>query len=255
METTSRPLYLFANWKMYLDYEESLALARSLESQRDLPQELALAVFPSALAFAGVQRALAGTTVKTGAQNIHWLDKGGYTGEVSAHMYQGLGAEYALIGHSERRHLCGETNHDVRQKMEAALLSGLAPVLCVGETTQEREAGQETEVVEAQLRAAYEEIAWPAGRPIVIAYEPVWAIGTGMACDAEEAGRMHTMINTFVRALLPEGESSILYGGSVRPENVLEYFRQPHVSGVLVGGASVKPESWNGIVTQIKTLF
>ncbi len=255
MENAVRPLYVLANWKMYLDYEESLALARSLQTMSDVPETLRLAVFPSALALAGVQNLLAKTPVRTGAQNIHWVDKGGYTGEISAPMYERLGAAYALVGHSERRHLCGETNHDVRQKMEAALLAGLTPVLCVGETAAEREKGQEVEVVEAQLRAAYTGIVWPADRSIVIAYEPVWAIGTGLACDPEEAGRMHTLIATFARALVSTGEMSVVYGGSVRPENVLGYFRQPQVSGVLIGGASLKPESWDGIMAQIRTLF
>jgi triosephosphate isomerase len=214
-----------------------------------------MVLFPSALAFQKVEEIVQKTAIDVGAQNIHWIDQGGYTGDISADMYRKAGALYTLIGHSERRHLAHETNHDVRAKIEAALRVGLIPVLCVGEKTEERERGEAVEVVEAQLRAAYEGLAWPSAVPVIIAYEPVWAIGTGLACDASEAERMHGIIFAFTQALLPGTEIAVVYGGSVRPENVESYFREEHVAGVLVGGASVKADSWGAIVGAVRKLF
>ncbi len=252
----TRKYYLFANWKMYLDYDESLALASEIATKLAVvPDSVVAAVFPSALSFVGVEKVLSATQVNVGAQNAHWVDKGGYTGEISPEMYRRVGATYALVGHSERRHLAGETNHDVRQKIEALLQAGVTPVVCVGETALERSAGQATEVVEAQLRSAFAELSWPANQPVIIAYEPVWAIGTGEACAAPAAEEMHALIAAFTRALVPTPPISILYGGSVRTDNVQSYLREEHIDGVLVGGASIKTDTWFPIVDEVCKLL
>ena len=248
MSVANKKVYLFGNWKMYLTHSESVAYARELQSwSASLPERAELAIFPSALSLVAVRQEVASGRLQVGAQNIYWVDKGGYTGEVSAHMYKEAGAEYALIGHSERRHLCGETNHQVRQKVEAALAAGLIPVLCVGETQAERDAAQTTEVVETQLRSALEDMAWPAATPLIVAYEPVWAIGTGQACDPDQAAATHALLQTFVIGLLPGTDPVFLYGGSVREDNVADYVAREHIHGVLVGGASVKLNSWRAI--------
>lgn len=241
--------YLFANWKMYLDHAESRALAQYLAevSASWSSNQIAMAVFPSALAFAAVAEVLKDTPVAVGAQNVHWVEKGGYTGEVSAHMYSALGARYVLVGHSERRHLCHETNHEVRQKVEAVLSVGMVPVICVGETEKEHEENQALESIEAQIRSAFHNITWPENRELVVAYEPVWAIGTGLACDPVEAEKMHELIKKQVVALAGV-TPVILYGGSVRSENVADYLRNPNIDGVLVGGASANAHSWKEIV-------
>lgn len=237
--------YFFANWKMYLDYEESVELAQSLASLLPkFPSSITTVVFPSALAFYSVQQTLKNTSIKVGSQNIYWVEKGGYTGEISASMYKSLGSAYTLIGHSERRHLFHETNHEVRQKLEAALTVGLQPVLCIGEKLEEREQGKSEDVVEVQLRGALENLVWPGNPSLFIAYEPVWAVGTGVACDPAETERMHRIILDLVKGLAPQVSLKILYGGSVRPENIRSYINQEHVDGVLVGGASVKLDSW-----------
>ncbi len=241
--------YLFANWKMYLNNDESVALAKSLAKEsKNISPDIKMVVFPTALALCFVKEALGQSAIGLGAQNVYWVDKGGLTGEVSAAMYQSAGCGYALIGHSERRHLFHETNHETRQKMEAALAAGLTPVLCVGETSAERKSGKTEEVVEAQLRAAFTGLNFSAESEVLVAYEPVWAIGTGEACDPAEAERMAALIEKYVVGLLGKVEPRILYGGSVRAENVRQYLSSPHVNGVLVGGASAKLESWLELV-------
>ena len=241
--------YLFGNWKMYLDLAESQALAKALKKDaHKFEKNIKMAVFPSALSVAAVKESLAGSGIDMGAQNAYWVDKGGYTGEVSVEMFKKIGCEYILVGHSERRHQFHETDHEVRQKMEAVLDAGLTPVLCVGETQKERAEGQEKEVVEIQLRAALDNLTWPPERELVIAYEPVWAIGTGEACDVNEAEKMHKLILNICEKLLPGRAVVLLYGGSVRPENVVGYLKEENIHGVLVGGASTKHDEWLGIV-------
>jgi triosephosphate isomerase len=250
--TPSKQKYLFANWKMYLDFEESKQFAKQLLEtyQTSLSSEISMVVFPSALAVASVGELCKDSQIKVGSQNICWVEKGAYTGEISAPMYKAVGCEYVLLGHSERRHIFKETNHEVRQKLEAALSAGLIPVVCVGETLQERQDGKTEEVVEVQLRAAFEDIVWPKECPLFIAYEPVWAVNTGEACDPGEAERMHGEITTWVKGLIPQVEPQMLYGGSVRAQNVKAYLSQDHIQGVLVGGASVTLASWSEIIEQ-----
>lgn len=245
-------VYLFGNWKMYLDYDESNILANALANEaKDFSKKIKMVIFPSALVLYPVNQVLNDVDIQTGAQNTYWVDKGGYTGEISAQMYKSAGCNYALVGHSERRHLFHETNHEVRQKIEAVLAADLTPVLCVGETLEEREKNQTEEVVEAQIRAAFQNLAWPEDRELVVAYEPVWAIGTGEACDPDEAEKMHNLICKLMSGLIPEVKPIVLYGGSVRPENVSEYIKKQNIDGVLVGGASAKLDSWLSIINRV----
>lgn len=247
----SEKKYLFANWKMYLGYDESVALASALVAQSGISEDIKMTVFPSALSFVEVTNALAKSGIATGTQNVHWLDKGGYTGEVSAHMYKAMDSQYALVGHSERRHLFHETNHEVRQKVEAIISAGMTPVICVGETGKEKEENKTEEVIEAQVRSAFHNIDWSQDAEIIIAYEPVWAVGTGLACDPLEAERVHELIKKQVVALTGK-TPVILYGGSVNAGNVVDYLKNPNISGVLVGGSSAKLESWMEIVQAVE---
>lgn len=241
--------YLFANWKMYLDYDESNILANALVViAKKFSPSVKMVVFPSALSLYNVCGPLKDIGVAIGAQNTYWVDKGGYTGEVSAEMYKDAGCEYALVGHSERRHVFHETNHDVREKLDAVLATGMTPVICIGETGEERKNNKTEEVVEIQLRAALSKIEWPTDRELIVAYEPVWAIGTGDNCDPVEAERIHKKISEALRLLVPGVRAIILYGGSVRPNNVAEYLKFDHINGVLVGSASAKLDSWQEIV-------
>ncbi len=249
MSKINNKFYLFANWKMYLDYDESVAMASALKKESgNFADKIKMALFSSALSLTNVAKETSGSKLGVGAQNVYWIEKGGYTGEVSSSMVKAVGAQYSLIGHSERRHLFGETMHQTRQKIEAVLEAGLTPVLCVGEKTEEKEADKTLIIVEEQLRAALDGLVWPAGRELIVAYEPVWAIGTGLACDPVEAENVHSHINSLLGELVSGTIPVLLYGGSVRPNNVVEYLKQPHIHGVLVGGASAKMDSWMEIV-------
>ncbi len=255
MSKANGKFYLFANWKMYLDFDESNILANALAAEaKKFPANVAMAIFPSALALYPAGQVLRDVGIGTGAQNVYWVDKGGYTGEVSAQMFANAGCEYALVGHSERRHVFHETNHEVRQKMEAALAAGLAPVLCVGETEHERDGGQAEEVVEIQVRAAFDGIKWPTGRKLIVAYEPVWAIGTGNNCSRVDAQKMHVFIKKILSKFVPTAEPVLLYGGSVRASNVADYLNEKDINGVLVGGASAKLDSWMEIVQNVEAI-
>lgn len=248
---SNKKTYLFANWKMYLDYDKSNILANAIaDKKKNISSNVKMAIFPSALSLYPVGQVLRDAGISVGAQNTYWLDKGGYTGEVSAVMYKEAGCEYALVGHSERRYLFHETNHEVRQKVEAALAAGLTPVICVGETEQERKDGKTEEATEIQIRAAFHNIVWPKDRELVVAYEPVWAIGTGQSCEPREAGRMHELIKKQVVALTGI-TPVILYGGSVNAKNIAEYLKISNINGVLVGSASANYESWMKIISNI----
>jgi len=247
-----KKINIFANWKMYLDYDESNILANALlEKAKDLPENIQITLFPSALALYPIVQTFSGDNLAVGAQNAYWIEKGGYTGEISMQMYKDAGCKFILIGHSERRHIFNETNHEVRQKIEAALSLGLTPVICVGETQEERKSNKTEEVVEVQLRAAFDGLTVAEGTEIFVAYEPVWAIGTGEACAAGEAERMHAIIDRIVKALIPNAKLSILYGGSVRADIVADYLVGPATDGVLVGNASAKLESISDIIDRV----
>lgn len=244
--------YLFGNWKMYLDFDKSLALANSLaDISKNLSQDIKMVVFPTTLALRAVAQTLEGSSISVGSQNAHWIEEGGYTGEVSAAMCKAVGAEYVLAGHSERRHLFHETNHEVRQRVDGILSAGLTPVICVGETEHEKQENKTAEVIETQIRSAFHNIVWPEGKELIIAYEPVWAVGTGMACDPLEAERVHEIIKKQVLSLT-NITPIILYGGSVKAENILSYLGNPNIDGVLVGGASANLESWSAIANVLE---
>lgn len=236
---------------MYLDYDESNILANAIaDKAAEIPSNVNMVIFPSALALYPVGQVLRDVGISIGAQNVHWEDKGGNTGEVSAQMYKSAGCDYALVGHSERRHLFHETNHEVRQKVEAALAVDLTPVICVGETKKEREENKTEEAVEIQTRSAFYNISWPKDKELIVAYEPVWAIGTGENCDPLEAERIHEIIKKQVISLTGV-TPVVLYGGSVSRSNIAEYLKNPSIDGVLVGSASANLESWSGLVAAI----
>jgi triosephosphate isomerase len=210
--------------------------------------EVDVAVFPTFTGLAAAVSALGGSAITVGAQNMHPAESGAFTGEVSAQMLLTMGCSYVIIGHSERRHIFGESDDFCAEKVEQALIAGLQPVLCVGETIQQREAGTTESVVASQLAPALKRLGDPGS--LVIAYEPVWAIGTGMTATPEQAEDVHR----FIRGELDKrwGEKSstirILYGGSVKPDNAGELLSKPNLDGALVGGASLDVDSFKLIV-------
>lgn len=233
----------FANWKMYLSDADAEALARQFLDAA-LEARVDVAIAPGFTALDRVARVLRGSPVSLGAQNVFWMDGGAYTGEVSPHQLTALGTRYVILGHSERRAYLGETNDMIAKKTKAAMEAGLIPVLCVGETKEEREAGRQEAVVGEQLEIALAGARISPERPLVVAYEPRWAIGTGTPCKPEDVTAMHGHIRSVIDALLDGDALShvrVLYGGSVDASNAESFLGLPAVDGMLVGGASARP--------------
>lgn len=207
-----------------------------------------LLVFPPAVSLAAARESRPGTPpVALGVQNVHWEPEGAFTGEISAPMAADAGATHVLVGHSERRHVFGETDEEVARKVRAAAAVGLVPVICVGETLDERKADRVEAVILGQLDAAWKGFDGDGSAPFLLAYEPVWAIGTGETATPEDASEAHAALRGRLEDLLDEdraGGVPILYGGSVKPHNAAELLGVPDVDGVLVGGASLDPESF-----------
>lgn len=246
----SRPLFFAANWKMNLAPGEARTyLDRFLTV--DVPRDgRTVAFFPPAVSLEAVAARLREHPhCLVGVQDLHWEPKGAFTGATSVHLARGAGASAALVGHSERRHVFGETDADTNKKVLAALGGGLLVVLCVGETLAEREAGQTAAVVTRQLRAGLGGVT--PGAELVVAYEPVWAIGTGRNATPEDANEVHSVIRGVLVALGLPGETRVLYGGSVSLGNVAPLLAMPGIDGVLVGGASLDPETWAGLCATV----
>lgn len=244
-------MLIAGNWKMHLDLGEAVALARAVAEAVPDPEGVQVAVCPAHVCLDAVYNALRGSGIRLGAQNVHEADEGAFTGEVSAAMLRSVGCHYVIVGHSERRQLFGETDARIRQKVEQALRHGLVPILCVGETLAEREAGQAEAVVARQLDAALEGLTLPGPDALVVAYEPVWAIGTGHTASPAQAQEMHAAARA--RVARHHGEAlarrlHVLYGGSMKPGNAAELLSQPDVDGGLVGGASLHAADFAAIV-------
>ncbi len=240
------------NWKMHKLTAEARRLASELrDALTDVDRAVGVLLCPPLTALAEVAAAIADTPIQLGAQNLHWESKGAFTGEVSAAMLKDAGCDYVLIGHSERRALFGETDETVNKKIGAALAAGLKAVVCVGETEHQRDGGETEAVVERQVRNGLAGLDPRQMAEIVIAYEPVWAIGTGKNATPEQAQEVHALIRKLVSECYGNAVASsllILYGGSVKPENADELMAQPDINGALVGGASLDAGSFGKIV-------
>lgn len=239
-----------ANWKMHLGPSDTRAFMRSFLTHYARRPDRRVILFPPAVSLTTLVDALRDRPdIEAGVQNIHWEDKGAFTGESSAPMARDAGATIALVGHSERRHVFGETDEQTGRKVAAAVRAGLVPMLCVGEKIEEREAGQTDAVVIRQLRAGTAAIEPHAIAGILVAYEPVWAIGTGRTATPDDASATHQVIRRELAALVGERASGIpiLYGGSVNKGNAQHLLAALEVNGLLVGGASLDPEGWSAI--------
>ena len=238
------------NWKMHMAPEEAHTFFSAFEIDEMMADNEVL-IFPPAISLLAAYKCEnRDPRVQIGIQNVHWEDCGAFTGEISAEMAASAGASYALVGHSERRQLFGETDEQVALKVAAVLQQDLIPVICVGETLEEREAGRVSEVILTQLDLALASIPDPEIR-FLIAYEPVWAIGTGKTATPKDAAGAHgTLRNRLEQAIgvTAAARTEILYGGSVKPSNATELLAAQDVDGVLIGGASVKPQSFGEII-------
>jgi triosephosphate isomerase len=237
---------LAGNWKMHKTAAETAAFFDAfLPRVAPIPAEIEIVVAP---AFTSLQLAgefLSGTRVRLGAQTMHWELQGAFTGEVSAPMLRALGVSHVILGHSERRAYCDETDRTVNLKVRTALAQGLTPIVAVGETLDERRAGATDERVLSQTRAAFEGVPEADLSKVAIAYEPIWAIGTGQSCEPDEANRVMATIRHAIDGL---GGTPILYGGSMTASNVASYVRCSDINGGLVGGASLDPEGFAALI-------
>lgn len=239
------------NWKMHKTPAEAVEFANQLKSALGTYTAVEQVVIPPYIALSGVQDVLAGTQIKVGAQDVHHEEKGAYTSSIAATMLVGL-VEYVVIGHSETRQYLNVTDELVNKKVKAALAHGLKPIIAIGESLEQRDAGQAEAVCKHQLVTAFKDIPADALAPIVIAYEPIWAIGTGRNA---EAGMVNELLGGTIRATIADLYGSeaaqairIQYGGSVKPSNMLEYMGQPEIDGALVGGASLELDSFKQLI-------
>jgi triosephosphate isomerase len=246
----ARRKFVCGNWKMHKTVAEAVALVRELRAGLGADAGVQVAVAPPFTALHAVAGALAGSPLELAAQDVHWEAQGAFTGAISAPMLAEVGCRHGIVGHSERRQLFGETDESVRRKVGALLAANVLPIVCVGETLVEREEGRTLDVVERQVRAALTGLPAASLAALTVAYEPVWAIGTGKTATSAQAQEVHAAIRKLLRELAgaAAGEIRIQYGGSVKPENAAELLSQPDVDGALVGGASLKAKDFLAIV-------
>jgi len=241
-----KPL-IAGNWKMYKTLPEAQNLAKNIKIESHDLSDADVVICPPFTALAAVQEIIKDSDIALGAQNMYWKNKGAYTGEISPAFLVDLGCKYVIIGHSERRQHFKETDEEINKKIKVALEYGLIPILCVGETINEKERGETENIVERELTNALSGLKYDDIRNIIIAYEPIWAIGTGKTATPKIAEAVHKFIRSFIEKNYKSEvarELRILYGGSIKPDNIRGLMKEPDIDGGLVGGASLKAESF-----------
>lgn len=247
----ARKPILAGNWKLHKNRADAAALARALVEQVGSVTEADVVVCPVYTSLDAVLEAVKGSNIKVGAQNCHFEEQGAYTGEISPGMLKEVGVSYVIIGHSERRQYFNETDESINKKAKALYAQGLTPIICVGETLEEREGNQMETVITNQIKACLADLPAENVAKSVIAYEPVWAIGTGKTATKEQAQEVHALIRRLLTEIFDETTAQsvrIQYGGSVKPGNIAELMAQPDIDGALVGGAALEADSFAGIV-------
>jgi triosephosphate isomerase len=248
-----RTPFIAGNWKMFKTVHEAIVFAKELKGLVKDASGVEIVVAPPFPAVHAVAEALRNTNVFVAAQDVYWEKEGAFTGEVSAPMIKDAGAEYVIVGHSERRRLFGDTDLSVNRKAGAAIAAGLTPIVCVGETLEEREAGQMLAVLDRQIKDGLDRLTGEQVADLVVAYEPVWAIGTGRNATAAQAEEAHLHIRGRLRQWFGAGAAGhchVIYGGSVKADNIAELIREPDVDGALVGGASLDLAGFSAIVSR-----
>lgn len=248
-----RKIIIAGNWKMNKTVSEAIKLVNGLKRELSEIKNIDIVVIPPYTALSEISDMLSNSNIELGAQDVHWKEKGAFTGEISPIMLKDSGVKYVVIGHSERRTYFGETNETVNKKLKASLKAGLSPIICVGERLEEREAGKTFDIVKEHVEKGLEEVPKEDVSKIVIAYEPVWAIGTGRTATPEQAEEVHRYIRELIRNMYDESVAEnlrIQYGGSVKPENIKELIDKRDIDGALVGGASLEIEQFVPIVKE-----
>ncbi len=245
--------FIAANWKMYKTVHDAFVFVKEFRPVVKDFADVEIVVAPPFTAIHTVAEAARNSNVGVAGQDLYWEREGAFTGEISAAMLKEAGAEYVIIGHSERRRLFGETDETVNRKLVAALGAGLTPIVCIGETLDERERNETLAVLDRQIKAGFDGITGEQVASLVVAYEPVWAIGTGRNATPQQAGEAHAHIRGRVRQWFGAGAAEqchVIYGGSVKPENIQELVALPDVDGALVGGASLEVRAFSDIVAR-----
>jgi triosephosphate isomerase len=249
-----RKPFIAGNWKMNMDSASAVALTAGLAKELTGVDTVDVAVCPPFVYLQSVAAALSASNITLGSQNVYFEEKGAFTGETSCTMLKDTGCTYAIIGHSERRHVMGETDAMINKKILAAISGGLLPIFCVGELLEERQGGTTNEVVTGQIKNGLEGICAESIQTVTIAYEPVWAIGTGLTATPQQAQEVHAMIRGLMAELYGDEiaqATRIQYGGSAKPDNTAELMAQPDVDGLLVGGASLKVEDFAAMIKTV----
>jgi triosephosphate isomerase len=245
--------FIAANWKMFKTVYESVVFVKELRLLVKDVKDVEIVVAPPFTAIHGAAEAARNTNIGVAAQDVYWEREGAFTGEIAPGMIKEAGAEYAIIGHSERRRLFGETDAIVNRKVIAALAAGLTPVACIGETLEERERNETLAVLDRQIKDGFDQLSAEQMAELVVAYEPVWAIGTGRTATAAQAAEAHAHIRSRLRQWFGADAADrchVIYGGSVKPDNIRELIAEPDVDGALVGGASLDVKAFADIVTR-----
>jgi triosephosphate isomerase (TIM) len=248
---SDRKPMIAGNWKMHKIGTQAEEAARLLKTLVESASDVEVMIAPTFTALYQVSRTLEGSAIALGAQNLHWEPQGAFTGEISAQMLVDAGCSHVIIGHSERRQFFGETDTSVNRKIRAAVTEGLIPVFCIGESEAEREAGNTFSILDKQVRDGLNNFTFDELKGLIVAYEPVWAIGTGKTATREQAQAAHEYIRSLLDTLFGKQFAEavrILYGGSVKPDNVRALMEMPDVDGALVGGASLDPETFSKLV-------
>jgi len=246
-----RKLIIAGNWKLHYAEKEAVELVTALRSNLVDFDTVDVVVCPTFIVLPVVHDVIQDSNIALGAQNAYWEDSGAFTGEISVPLLKDIGVQYVIIGHSERRQYFGETDETVNKRTKAVLAHGLTPIVCVGEVLQERENNKTFEVIEKQCTGGFKGLTAEEMEKIIIAYEPVWAIGTGKTASPDQAQEVHLYIRTLVAKMYNDNIAQkvrIQYGGSVKPDNSAELMSQPDIDGALVGGASLKADSFSEIV-------
>lgn len=245
---------IVANWKMNKTVDESVGFVEEFLPQVSDVEDVDITLAPSLVSLTAVSQMLQGSRITLAAQNMHWEKSGAYTGEVSSIMLRDAGCRYVILGHSERRQYFGEGDGEVSRKVSAALREGIIPILCVGETLGERDYGKTFDTIGGQINGGLADVMLESGQELVLAYEPVWAIGTGKTAGSEDAQEVHSFARSQLAGIFENDIAEsirILYGGSVKPENVGDMMSMTDIDGALVGGASMEPDSFAGIVKAV----
>ncbi|MBL8398517.1 MAG: triose-phosphate isomerase [Candidatus Accumulibacter sp.] len=252
-----RKIVIAGNWKMNKTVAESVKLAAEVVAAAKDIKTVTVAIAPTYLALAKVAEVVAGSNVKLAAQDVHWENQGAFTGKVSADMLKEIGVDFVIIGHSEQRTYFGETDATVNKKVRKVQSLGMTPIICIGETLDERKSGQLESVLTRQVNGAYDGLSGDDALRTVIAYEPVWAIGTGVTASDDEAQQAHAFVRGLLATLYGDHVAqsiSIQYGGSMKPENAAGLLAQADIDGGLIGGAALKADSFLGIITPGESL-